>query len=90
MEPRPRGFAGHPVTLIQLSETEPDLLMYSVPAFVKKGLFIVEQLNGPFHKLLDASVSTARHILLDQGLKLRFEMDGDKRTVGGSRPLSTR
>jgi hypothetical protein len=51
--------------LIQLSETGPDLLVNSVPALVKNRLIVVEQLNGSFHKLLDASVSTARHVLLD-------------------------
>src|ERR1035437_9925225 len=63
LKPCPGYFAGHPVTLIQLSETEPDLLVYRVPALVKKRLLVVEQLNGSFHKLFDASVSTARHVL---------------------------
>jgi hypothetical protein len=78
------------VTLIQLSETEPNLLVYSVPALVKKRLFVVEQLNGPLHKLFDASVSTARHVFLNQGLKLGLEMNGHERTVGGFRPASIR
>lgn len=90
MKPCPGDFAGHPLTLIQLSETESDLLMYHVPALVKKRLFVVEQLNGSFHKLFDASVSTARHVLLHQSLVLGLEMDGHEHTVGGFRPVSIR
>jgi len=78
------------VTLIQLSETDPDLLVYGVLALLEKRLIVVEQLNGVFHKLFNASVSTARYILLNQGLKLGLEMNGHERTLGGSWPMSIR
>jgi hypothetical protein len=89
-KPRPRYFAGDPLTLIQLSETDPDLLVHGVPALVKQRFFVVEQLDGSFHKLFDASVSTARYVPLNQGLKLGLEMNGHERTVGGFRPVSIR
>ena len=90
MKPCPRYFAGYPLAPIQLSETDPDLLVYSVPTLVKKRLFVVEQLNGSFHKLFDAPISATRHVLLNQGLELGLEMNGHERTVGGPWPVSIR
>jgi len=87
LKPRPRDFSGHPEPLVQLSETEPDLLVNSVPAFMEKRLIVMEQLHGSFHKLFDASVSAARHVFLNQRFVLGLETNSHKRSVGGPWPV---
>ncbi len=76
-----RYFTGNTFTTIKLGQTASDLLMDGVLVFPKQLFLIVEHLDRPFDKFLDALVSTALDVLLDQLLQFGLQVNRHRGTV---------
>jgi hypothetical protein len=76
-----RYVTGDTFTAIKLVQTASDLSMDGVLVFPKQFFFIVEHLDRPFDKFLDALVSAAFDFLLDQLLQFGLQVNGHRGTV---------